>query len=341
MIDARRTIEILLTLSVLVFPGVSVRGQEAGDPRLAATPRFSFHSELAVNVHDALLEAGRDRNFQRAALFEEGAEAACFAQLPAFVRSGWTQAVDYYAEVVSAEGWTGSQQFNNRLDLVGLGGMVGERDRPVVEIGRAMRAAATPAFEACRWPAQEAENRRWVGQLLPLLEAHGEAVAGRLAELYGRPLGGLPIRVDVVETVSWSGADTIYLEPEGGHIWISNETPPGPESLETVFHEASHILMSPRSPVPRALAAASDRLELALPRNLWHGLLFVTTGEAVREILAAAGEPAYEPMTFAQGIFDEFHEPLRVAWTAYLAGERTLEAAAADLVRAAAGSEDR
>ena len=101
---------------------------------------------------------------------------------------------------------------------------------------------------------------------MPLLEAHGEAIADRMGELYARPLGGLPIRVDVVETVNWAGANTIFLMPEGGHIFISNENPEGPVSLETVFHEASHTLMSPRSPVPKALEEASNRLEVPLPR---------------------------------------------------------------------------
>ena len=334
MTDSRRKNSIQLILLIAACASVAAPASQPAAGPVAATPRFAFHSDFAANLHDALLEAGRDRNFQRPALFEEGDEAACFGELPDFVRAAWSQAVGYYAEVVSSSSWTEQQQFVNRLELVGLGHMVGEGARPVVEIGAAMRAAAAPAYQACRWPAQDAENRRWIDQVMPLLEAHGEAIADRIGELYARPLGGLPIRVDVVETVNWSGANTIFLMPEGGHIFLSNETPEGPESLETVFHEASHTLMSPRSPVPRALEEASNRLEVPLPRDLWHGLLFVTTGEAVREALAAAGEPAYEPMTYAQGIFEEFHDVLQRAWTAYLDGDRSLEEATEELVRA-------
>ncbi len=297
------------------------------------TPHFAFHSDFATNLHDALLEAGRDRNFDRPGLFETGEEVACFAELALSARSGWNHAVDYYAEIISSERWNQRQQYGIRMDLIGVEEVDESRDMRFVGIAQGFREAATPAYEACRWAARDAENRSWIAELVTQLEIHEEVIALKLARLYEQPLGGLPIRVDVMETVNWSGATTILLDPSGGHIQIS--TPDhGPVALELVFHEASHTLMGRRAPIRNALAAAAERLEIELPSDLWHAVLFYTTGDAVRRVLEMAGESEYTPMLFAQDIFGRHHEAMKRGWSAYLKGERTLTEAAEDLLRA-------
>jgi hypothetical protein len=52
----------------------------------------------------------------------------------------------------------------------------------------------------------------------------------------------LPILVDVVETVNWSGATTSWSDAGQGDILISNP-PQGTAAFEVLFHEASHLLL--------------------------------------------------------------------------------------------------
>jgi hypothetical protein len=309
--------------------------REAGERAAVETTQlFAFHSDFATNLNDALIEGGRARNAGKPELFHTGEEESCFGELPRPVQAAWDHAVDYYAEIISAERWSGRQQFSIRLDLAGVEELKEARRLRDVGIARSFRGAAAPAYEACRWSAQDGENRRWIDALVPLLSVHEKAVSLRLADLYEQPLAGLPIRVDVVETVNWSGATTILLDPVGGHIVISNEADRGPVSLEYVFHEASHVLMGRGHPVRNALAEAAEQLGVRLPRDLWHAVLFYTTGDTVRRTLAEAGEPAYTPMIFSGNIFESFHEPMESAWRAYLEGECTLTEAALDLIRA-------
>lgn len=300
---------------------------------VATTPHFAFHSDFVTNIHDALLEAGRARRKGRAELFRTGEEAACFAGLAPSARTAWNLAVDYYAEVISPKTWSDRQQVLIRLDLAHVEALPDERDRRYVGIARSFMDAASPAYEACRWDTQDAKNRLWIEALVAQLSVHERAISRRLEDLYDKPLGGLPIRVDVVETVNWSGATTWLLDPDGGHIVIS-PVERGPVSLETIFHEASHTLMGRGHPVRVALRQAAERLDVALPEDLWHAVLFYTTGETVRRTLAEAGEPSYTPMMFAGNIFDRYHEAMKSAWTSYLDGERGLQEAAEDLIRA-------
>ncbi len=88
-------------------------------------------------------------------------------------------------------------------------------------------------------------------------------------------------------------------------------------------------------PLRQALETAAAAARWQLPAELWHVVLFYTTGEAVRGILAAAGEPGYRPMLY--GIYDRgtwvaYREPIETAWAPYVQGKRSLSAAAADLI---------
>lgn len=333
---------VLIALAtLLVAPGGSLAAGPAPDPApapVATTAHFAIHSDLPTNLHDALVVAGAARKDGEPELFHAGAEESCFAELPTSARLGWDLAVQFYAEVVSPGGWSDRPQFLLRLDLAGLGEEPDERARRFLGIARGFLAAATPAYEACRWSAQDSENRRWIEALKPRLAAHGATVARHLERYYGTPLHGLPIRVDAVPTAPPTGANSIFLTPEGGHLVVSS-TVAEEDALEIVFHEASHTLMRRGDPVPRALAEAARELGVELPRDLWHVVLFYATGEAVRRALEEAGEPGYTPYLysyerFGRGAWGRHRDAVEAAWPAYLDGERTLGQAAADLLRA-------
>lgn len=329
---------------LLLAPRASLGEAPApGRAPVLTTPHFAFYSDLETNLNDALIAAGVARNGKKPELFHSGDEAACFEKLPASARAAWDGAVDYYAKIISPARWSDRQQFLLRVQLAGFDDELKDAgDRQFADIAGGFRAAASPAYEACRWPAQDAKNRRWIEGLKPRLAEDEAKVASRLEQLYRKRWNGLPLPVDIVETVDWSGANTIFRDPAGGHILISSSNPDS-AALEVVFHEASHLLMRRNDPLPQALDSAAKAADFRLPGDLWHVVLFYTTGEAVRHILDDGGQPAYTPMLY--GIFDRggwvgYRAALESAWRPYVDGRRDLSQAAAGLVKALA-SESR
>jgi hypothetical protein len=309
------------------------------EPAVASTPHFALHSDLGANLNDALIVAGRSRRAKGQELFQAGPDKACFDALPAEQRAGWTRAVDYHAEIVSPVQYTARPQVLPRLVLAGVANveeLTGD-ERHLVQITAAFQAAARPAYERCRWPAQDAANRRWIDHVVGLLRAHETALGERLPELSGAPWVGLPLRVDVVETVDATGANTVNVDPPGAHIVVSSGSPSNQEraALEILFHEASHSLTRRGTPVGEALAAAVRDLGSPKAGDLTHGVLFYMTGEAVRRVVGRAGEPAYQPYLYAQRLFsDRFRETVGRVWPPYMDGTRTLAEVSRDLVRA-------
>jgi hypothetical protein len=318
------------------LPGLSL-GQAAPRSPVLTTPHFAFYSDFDTNVNDALIAAGVARKNSKPELFHAGAEGPCFEKLAPSTRAAWDGAVDYYAKIVSPVGFGARQQFLVRRQLVGFdsgGGNAAASE--YIDIVRSFRAAAAPAYRACHWAAQDANNRRWIAELKPRLAADEEKTATRIQELYRKRWATLPILVDIVETVDWSGANTAWSDSGQGDLLIAS-SPGGAAAFEILFHESSHILMDRGDPIRQALEGAAKAADVKLPNDLWHVVLFYTTGEAVRRILDERGPTAYNPMLyeiFARGSWGEYRQALETNWLPYVEGKRSLDDAATRLIAA-------
>ena len=335
----RATATVLTAVMMLIAPCVGL-AQPSGRAAVATTSHFAFYSDFATNLNDALIAAGSARRSKKTELFHSGAEEACFDELPAAERAAWNRAVDYYAEIVSPGQFTAPEQSLPRLELAGVvkkEALTNATEQRFLEIIGGFRGAAAPVYERCRWSSQDAANRRWIDNVLPLLALHEKTLGQRLSELYGTPWAGLPFRVDVVETVSWAGADSLNLRSPGLHMLVSSANPGNQDraALEVVFHEASHFLTGFQTPLRAALEAAARNVGGSVPGDLTHPVHFFMTGEAVRRVLDKPGEPPYTSYLYAMSLFsNEFRDAIKKTWPAYMDGKRTLQEAAADLIRA-------
>jgi hypothetical protein len=335
------TANVLATALMLIDPSMA-SAQPSGRTAVATTSHFRFYSDFATNLSDALIAAGTARRSKGQELFDFGAEKACFDELPAAERAAWNRAVDYYAEIVAPVQFTAPEQFFPRLELAGVvkkEALTNAAEQRLVDIIGGFRGAAAPAYERCRWSSQDASNRRWIHNVLPLLALHEKTLGQRLPELYGTAWAGLPFRVDVVETVSYAGADSLNLRPPGLHILVSSTNPGNQDraALEVVFHEASHFLTGFNTPLRAALETAARDVGGGARGDLTHPVHFFMTGEAVRRVLEKPGEPPYTPYLYALSLFSgECREAIMETWPAYMEGKRTLQEAAADLIRALA-----
>jgi hypothetical protein len=320
---------ILLLASSLVGAG----GGESAP--VVTTPHFEFFSDFETNLNDALIVAGTKRKDDREELFSGEPETAdCFSKLAPSARLGWDLAVDFYAEIVSPTSWMGRQQYSIRAELASFDEQPDTRVQSFLKTAEGLRLAAAAAYKTCGWPAQDADNRRWIEEVMPSLAAHEATITDRLVEVYGAQWRGLPIRVDMVAAALPVGASTFHTPP---HIMISSSVEDR-DALEIVHHEASHTLMGRKDPVQVALSNAASALDVEVPRDLWHVVLFYTTGEVVSRTLEEAGQPGYVPYMYVHDLWDgrwgPYQHAVETTWPGYLDGSRTLGQSATDLLRA-------
>jgi hypothetical protein len=119
-----------------------------------------------------------------------------------------------------------------------------------------------------------------------------------------------------------------------------------------LFHEASHALADG---VNEAIARHCRDLDKPIPRDLWHALLFYTTGELVRREVANSPAPApapgdaanagasaspaaYTPYAVRNGLYDhgwnDYDMALERFWQPYLDGAVDFDTAIAHIINA-------
>ena len=291
-------------------PGPAVR-QAA-----AQVGRYRLQSNSWVNLHQRLIHEAR---------FETAPPAA----LSGDDLSRWKKAVETY------RAFLGKRNPIFDRELIGMNAALSETSTPeppgsIPKAALAALEAAMPLYRAVQWEDDDRANRFWIAVAEPMLVSAGDELADAHAKAYALPF---PKRILVdVSPFAWEfGAYTVG-EGESAHVVVSSTDPgyQGFAALEMLMHEPSHAIVAPGSgAIGSDLARASAELGIKPYANLWHALLFYTSGELTRRALGRRGVQNYQPViaNMYEGPFRGFRKPLETHWQAYLDGRVSREAA--------------
>lgn len=302
-----------LMLALVLIPGCgSMGGSAPSAVPPAAEPLFELHRGFWLNLHQRLHYAATARRPP------EGPQEAA-----------WKAAVDLYRRKFGEDGAMGLL-FNAELVALSrrLSALGSAPELSGVEPELAAYLAAAAELVRGDWPREDEAHRAWIAALEPLLARHGGALRSALEKAYQASWPATPIRVDVSR---WAGAVGAYTVLDPPYITVSSGDPSyaGEAALEMIFHEASHALIETVSQRLRAEATKQGRRP---PRDLWHAVLFYSTGEIVRRRLGPSYVPYAEKNGLWEGAWGPFKPALERDWQPYLDGKVDLDTAVSALV---------
>ncbi len=191
--------------------------------------------------------------------------------------------------------------------------------------------AAMPLYRAVQWEEDDRANRFWIAVTEPMLVSAAEELADAHAKAYATPF---PTRILVdVSPLAWEfGAYTVG-QGEYAHVVISSTDRgyQGFAALEMLMHEPSHAIVASddTGAIGADLKRATDALGMRPMANLWHAILFYTSGELTRRSLAKRGVSDYQPNII--GMYERgyrgYRQSLETHWQAYLDGKVSREVA--------------
>jgi len=343
-------------------------------------PVFELHSGFWLNLHHTLYQEARQQRGAPPAssTWKAGKSAKPTLQTAPAVRTSltateqraWDDAVSYYAanyadkdllfstELILLKNQLGD--FETCDELSGAKKKTCDAGLPP-KLTHILEAAAT-VYRAQYWPSDDRANRAWVKRVAPLVTEQGVGLSHRLADIYQTRWPIEKIRVDVVPFANSAGAYTT-LDPL--RVTISSIDPRNQDAaaLEILFHEASHGIAQP---VEQAIIRECRQREKPIPRDLWHALIFYTTGEVIKPIMDAepdakrdtsqdganitsarggnanprANPPnqQYTPYAKREGLYqrgwESYLQLLTLYWQPYLDGRVTFDNAIAHIVSA-------
>jgi hypothetical protein len=356
------SLRLLLLTCACVFAAASACRAQEVDSTYGPLPVFEFHSGFWANLHHFLYYQARAQLAAKAPQ-----DSLAKNSQPSFKPSSaptlspgeqkiWNDAVTYYAANYA------NKDLSINIDLVLLKNQIEDfedcdeltgRNKPRCDAGLPGKVgyildAAAPVYRAHWWHDQDRANRRWVIRVAPLVREQGVGLSERLADIYQTRWPRERIRVDVCAYANAVGAYTT-LDPLRVTIASTDPRNQGPESLEVLFHEASHGIAAP---VEAAISRECKQRDKPIPRDLWHALIIYTTGEVLRPVFKDASiakgsgdEPPQPPKAnivpyalkdiLTQRGWEEYHLLLSLYWQPYLDGKASFDDAIARLVSAA------
>ena len=359
------SLPLLLFLALLTPMAASAQQSSSAYGPL---PVFEFHSGFWINLHhmlyyEAKLRAAAPANTQKgnsALLIKLKTMKEATPPLSPTERLAWDSSVDYYvANYVNKD-----LLFNN--DLILLKNQLGDFEdcdelsgtrKKTCDAGLPAKLTqvlenAAPVYRAHLWADQDRANRRWVARVAPLIEEQGVGISERLADIYQTKWPKAKIRVDVCAYANSTGAYTT-LDPLRVTISSTDPRNQNDAAFEVLFHEASHGIAEP---VESAIIRECHQRDKAIPRDLWHALIFYTTGEVIRPLLVTASkEPpdivspnlngarsapreTYTPYAIREGLYERgwnaYFQLLVRFWQPYLDNKSTFDDAIARMVSA-------
>lgn len=292
-------------------------------------PPFSLHSGMWMNLHHYL--------YGQAASGDEAVpgsdhRAAGWKKLAEPEQRLWRAAIDTYGK-----SWaTNDLLFNPELSEIKASLLAQEQSEqialPAPPLGELLSGLAS-SYRHDVWPTHHQRNLEWMTAARPLVTQHGQAIMKRLSTLYRTPWQKESARVDVCMSANWAGAYTSTRPATHIVIASDDDRNQGAYALEILFHEASHAMIFP---IKEAVKAEASRQGVEEPPNLWHAILFYSSGRAVAELLP--GHQIYaDREKLWQGQWEKYRAPLGDAWQKYMDGQDSFENALAAVVRAVSG----
>src|SRR4029077_18203561 len=267
--------------------------QSQSDPQFGPLPVFELHSGFWINLHHTLYLQARQSRDDRGAPSGRGTDTT---HRTPNERAAWEAAVAYYQANYADK----DLLFNSELILLKnqLGEFEGCNELSGVKVKTCnaglppkltqVLESAAAVYRAHEWRNHDRANRAWIAVAAPLVREKGLGLAERLSQVYQTRWPREKIRVDVTAYANWGGAYTT-LDPLRVVIASTDPRNQGNAALEILFHEASHGIAEP---VQLAINRECRQRDKAIPRDLWHALLFYTTGEVIRPVMAAQGAEA-------------------------------------------------
>jgi hypothetical protein len=296
---------VLTVLTVIGLPGRPLR---------AAETQFRFQDNFWVNLHHFVRAEARRRAFAAPLVMP-------MSGLSEAERAAWTSSIDAYADLAKL-----SLIFDERL--VRINNALASQDEAatlpegLVEPGiLAALNRAAPVYRAHLWPEHRRLNEEWITATRPLVEQHAPALIRALAGAYHVQWPAEPILVDASCEAGPVGAYTTGGPPGlAAHTVIAPAQIRDPAAaFETVFHEASH---SVDDQIMKLVDAEAARQGIKPHPELWHGIIFYTTGELVKRELHKEKDAGYQPYAYRFGVYDRGWQPLRAGlerdWQPYL-----------------------
>ncbi len=264
---------------------------------VADTDQFEFHSDPWLNAHHFLYQWARaDEGIGEERTRVNVMERSGISALSDADREIWLQALAYYRSAVAPLSHFDNSMLLQKVELLRVEGNLDANPAARLDGLVEQLTLAMPVYVKVWWADHDAANRKWVSDVLDPLTTIEHEFVDLTVKIYGAKWPADQRRIDVSAYANFRAGYTAL-----GHTVIYSTDPgnQGLYGLETLLHEVQHtreVAGAARTDLRAAFAA----VDLEVPQNLWHGIIFATAGTFVQSF-AADRQSEHEPYWIREG----------------------------------------
>lgn len=280
----------LIFLAAICVLGNSAFAQTAtGDTKIAETKYIEFHSNYLMNLHHFLFNKAMHYSFVRNEEQKNFDSLFVNLKIPAnpATKDELMLAVKFYADSLAKknmlfdEGLTG---FKYALEQSNSFDELKKKSKSSAIINAMQKADRL--YRDNYWEQQQAANNSFITSWIGTIKKIEEEVITQCSKYYKYTFAGKKFRIDLTEYATFFGAYTTTEPYVSAVISSGDKRHQGTQGIEIIFHEVSHAMIDE---VFRAQQKICTDKNIAFDHNVWHSILFYSTGTFVKNALAKEG----------------------------------------------------
>jgi hypothetical protein len=187
--------------------------------------------------------------------------------------------------------------------------------------------SADSFFRDNHWTEINAKNMTFMKANIELVKEIENDVVGDCAKYYHYKYDGKKFRVDLVDYATFFGAYTTTDPYINAVISSTDKRHEGTQGVEVIFHEVSHGMIDSVYALQEKIC---NGVKTPVDHNIWHSILFYSTGTFVKNALAMHGKEheIYLYKNNLAGINPQFKKVIDSVtkyWKLYLDGKISME----------------
>ncbi|MEM8763185.1 MAG: hypothetical protein AAGD88_05210 [Bacteroidota bacterium] len=321
---------IFLFLTLLSSP---TPAQPQAPSVLDSTLHYVFHNNYWINLHHFLYQKASGGQLSK--LLQDGnrmlviGEKPVEASLTIRQRSSLDSAIGYYKSNVIQKSLLRGLGYE-RYWLQKQVGSKAVKDSTVSQEFVDVLNSVSTTYRETYWPIHKKHNAEILEHQISNIRKLEKRVISRMERLSLNPWPSkAKVRVDLTVYANYAGAYTPTRPIFNVIVSTVDPNSLGPDFLETIFHEGSHLLFRYESAWRDSIFQTFEAgvYKMKFPRHLWHVSLFYLCGQVCKEEFAQIGIQDYEMTLLTRNIFKSYQSiELFAALDEYMQNSHTLSA---------------
>lgn len=272
--------------SLLLFCFSIITNSFASAP-VAETNYFEFRSSYILNLHHYLIKEGL--RYNKTDSLNRSFESFFIntGKVTASAKQGIMNAVKYYADSVVKKNMLFDPELTSlKYALLSIDDVNEVPDNVISPAWIKAIKSADAYYKEGEWKNTNAQNLLFINSHLEQVKRIEKDVIRRCEDVYQYKYSGKKFRIELVDYATFFGAYTTNEPFVCAVISSTDKRHNAEQGTEVIFHEVSHSMIDSLFQKQQELCTASS---LRMDHNVWHSILFYSTGTIVKDALAQIG----------------------------------------------------